>query len=93
MKPKGKLLPIIQFFRFCTYKKMRWKGLSPFYRNLSILPQTDRSSKVRDLGQPAVLSPYFFCFLKILKVCFLRLAVESVSSPVEPLSSSRGLFL
>lgn len=37
--------------------------------------------------------PYFFGFLKILKVCFLRLAVESVSSPVEPLSSSRGLFL
>lgn len=36
---------------------------------------------------------YFFCFLKILKVCFLRLPVESVSSPVEPLSSSRGLFL
>lgn len=38
-------------------------------------------------------SPYFLCFLKILKVCFLRLAVESVSSPVEPLSSSSGLFL
>lgn len=38
-------------------------------------------------------SPYFRCFLKILKVCFLRLAVESVSSPVEPLSSSSGLFL
>lgn len=35
---------------------------------------------------------YFFCFLKILKVCFLRLATESVSSPVEPLSSSGGLF-
>ncbi|TNN72975.1 hypothetical protein EYF80_016765 [Liparis tanakae] len=30
---------------------------------------------------------------QILKVCFLRLAVESVSSPVEPLSSSSGLFL
>lgn len=26
-------------------------------------------------------------------MCFLRLAAESVSSPVEPLSSSRGLFL
>lgn len=26
-------------------------------------------------------------------MCFLRLAVESVSSPVEPLSSSSGLFL
>lgn len=38
-------------------------------------------------------SSHFFCFLKILKVCFLRLAAESVSSPVEPLSSSRGLFL
>lgn len=40
-----------------------------------------------------VRASYFRCFLKILKVCFLRLAVESVSSPVEPLSSSSGLFL
>lgn len=36
--------------------------------------------------------PYFFCFLKILKVCECFLRPESVSSPVEPLSSSRGLF-
>lgn len=94
IKPKGKLLPKIQFLRLCTYKKVHCEQLVlPFYRNLTFLPHTGRSSKVKELGQPAVLRYYFFCFLKILKVCFLRLAVESVSSPVEPLSSSKGLFL
>lgn len=43
-------------------------------------------------SETVVQLSYFFCFLKILKVCFLRLAAESVSSPVEPLSSSGGLF-
>lgn len=76
-----------------TTKRCTVNDFSCHFTETSFLAHTDRSSKVKKLGQPAVLRYYFFCFLKILKVCFLRLAVESVSSPVDPLSSSRGLFL
>lgn len=66
--------------------------------NTKKLLPPQRKTRPEEYSQTALIacsscSPYFLCFLKILKVCFLRLAVESVSSPVDPLSSSSGLFL
>lgn len=72
MKPKGKLLPIIQFFRFCTYKKMHWRRLvPPFNRNSSILPPNRTKQSSQRPGTACRLEPLFLLLLEDLEGVFL----------------------